>query len=218
MRSYVVAEITVSFDIRHFYNFKVTIMHNYPNSNIFFFFVLIVFVTASSCKTAAPEAGIPFYLFEGTFSSDKRSFVVMKDSNIVYGTKVDGLYGLLVKDAVKVDGVSIPADQVIGFQSKGIYYKRINNNYAKMLIQGKINVYEKTRVSSNGMTEHVILFQKGNNGTLEEFMSADQLNVLVSDCPKAYEMVNKSEKDLKKALKKDRYHFQNTILNYNGCS
>jgi|GEM_PF-2980193 len=194
-------------------------MLNYLKSNISFLFVLIISVNASRCKTAAPEPGISFYLFfKETPPTDKRSFVIMKDSTIVYGTKVDASYGLLVKDAVKVDGRSIPANQVQGFQSKGIYYKRIDNNYAKRLIHGKINVYEKTRVGSRGMAEHVILMQKGNNGNLEELMNVYQLKVLVKDCSEAYEMVNKSDKDLKKDMKKERYHFQNTILTYNGCS
>ena len=68
------------------------------------------------------------------------------------------------------------------------------------------------------MAEHVILMQKGNNGNLEELMNVDQLKVLVRDCSEAYEMVNKSDKDLKKDMRKERYHFQNTILTYNGCS
>jgi hypothetical protein len=178
---------------------------------------MLIIVTCS--KTATSQENIPFYIFKEQPPSDKSSFVLMKDGSRIDGTKVDGSSGLLVKDAVKIDGRSIPADQVEGFQSKGIYYKRTNNNYAKRLIQGKINVYQKIGPSPRSGMEKLILFQKGDNGILEEFTSVEQLKALASDCPKAYEMMNKNEKDLKKALKKDHYYyFQNVILTYNSCS
>jgi hypothetical protein len=193
-------------------------MRKYFSWIVPFLVSVVIFVTFFGCGTAQLTSIQFHYLFEEQPSSDKQSFVVMKDGSVIKGTNVDGTSGLLVKDALKIDGRSIPADQAEGFQSKGTYFKRIKNNYAKRLVQGKINVYEKRVPAAEGGEKKVILFQKGDNGTLDEFINIDQLKTLVSDCPQAYEMLNKSKSDLKKALKKDDYYyFQNVILTYNSC-
>lgn len=195
-------------------------IHKHPTWNKQTSFVLLILIILNfGCATVSSTAfgtGAFWYMPKPT---DKRSYVLMKDSTIVYGKKVVAPIGPLAKKEVRVDGRGIPITEILGFQDKGYYYKRLDESYAsyaKQLVRGPINVYEK-RVGAD-KPQFFALYQKGANGELVTVNSTEQLREMLRDCPKAYDMLNKSSKELDKIDRKQPDYLYTVIQTYNSCS
>jgi hypothetical protein len=146
---------------------------------------------------------------------------MMKDSSLVYGEKADAPIGGLSKNVVKLDGKSIPSSEVLGFQHEGYFYAKGPNpdypkEYAKRYVQGRISVYVSIRYTGPSHSLKVCFFQKGN-GPLRESIELDELKQMLSDCKKAYDMVNIPHDQYVKAVKKDPYFIQHVVQVYNSC-
>ena len=151
-------------------------------------------------------------------SADKRNYVMMKDSSIIYGEKVAGGFGdgLLNKKAVRLDGKEIPLSETIGFQNNDGYYTIVEEGKpAKRLIQGKISVYRL--LASNASFSYTALYLQKGNGPVKQTNSLVSLTQLLSDCPKAYSMANMTEDEFRKITKKQLYYPQTVIETYNNC-
>lgn len=142
----------------------------------------------------------------------------MKDSAIVYGEKAVGWgMGLGSKKIMHLDGKPIPASEVVGFKNKEGYWAKLENDaVAKRLVAGRLSVYRQL-VDIPGGARYTVLFLQKNNGPLIQTNSLASLRQMVSDCPKAYSLINMSDEEYMKILKKQQYYTQTVIETYNNC-
>ncbi|MEP7377403.1 MAG: hypothetical protein ABI675_28630 [Chitinophagaceae bacterium] len=149
----------------------------------------------------------------------ERNYVMMKDSSIVYGEKVSGGFGgdaLLNKKVVRLDGKQIPLSEIIGFQNNDGYYTLVEDvKPARRIIKGKITVYRL--LASNASFSYTALYFQKDNGTVTLRGSFSTFQQLISDCPKAYDMVNMTEDEFRRIVKKQQYYPQTVIETYNNC-
>lgn len=176
------------------------------------FLFTFTFISCGSVQPVSTTVVMSSFEFEYRQPADKRQFVLLTDSSILYGSKVTGWgTGLVNKKAVHIDGKEIPASEVIAFKTKEGYFVKIDNyTVAKRYVEGRINVYVAR--SANDMTW--VLLQK-QNGPLQGVSSIDVLKNMLADCPKAYEMINHPPKTGPRIVRPS-YH-QIAIETYNNC-
>lgn len=163
-------------------------------------------------------------------SSDTRNYLMLNDGTKIYGDKVSWKSGMLVKDQIKIDDQKYKISEVKGYQKKQVFYGRLKNTYIQRIVHGKINVYvDFTNVTTttpgpNGtmMTNNYVrtdhYSQQGEDGPLVVFANQTDIENLVSGCPLAVEMVHKSDRQLRKAIRHDRNYMNNIFNVYNnGC-
>ena len=163
-------------------------------------------------------------------SSDTRNYLMLNDGTKIYGDKVSWKSGMLVKDQIKIDDQKYKISEVKGYQKKQVLYGRLKNTYIQRIVHGRINVYvDFTNVTTttpgpNGtmMTNNYVrtdhYSQQGEDGPLVVFANQTDIENLVSGCPLAVEMVHKSDRQLRKAIRHDRNYMNNIFNVYNnGC-
>lgn len=178
---------------------------------------LILSLFFFSCKTMSPSStSVNPYHFKYVPPADKRQYVVMKDSSIVYGEKVVGWgLGLLSKKLLRLDDKSIPASEVLGFQNKEGYWTKLEYDaVAKRMVSGRISVYRRFVDTQHGGYA-IIYFQKA--GGLIKETTWDELKQMLRDCPKANDMINIPREEYLKIVKKQPYYTQTVIETYNNC-
>jgi len=162
--------------------------------------------------------------------SETRTFLLMENGTKVYGEKVVWKSGILVKDQIRIDDQKFKIPEVRGYQVNGIFYGRLGNNYIKRIVHGAINVYvlftdvTETSTDHSGFT-HTHTYtrtdqyaQKGEDGPMIAIGGQDDIKKLVADCPISVEMCNKSNSQIRKAIKKNRNYLNNIFDVYNnGC-
>ena len=176
---------------------------------------LILFLLLFSCNTVSKTTAFSPYSFKEMPPAEKRQYVVMKDSSIVYGEKVSGwAAGAIGKRVAHIDGRQIPVSEVLGFQNKEGYWAKLEYNaVAKRLIIGRISVY---RSQYDPQRPGLVFFQK-ENGPLKQLSSREELKQMLRDCQQAYDMLNISADDYLKIVKKQRYYLNTVIETYNNC-
>lgn len=164
-------------------------------------------------------------------SSGDRNYVELRDGRKVYGEDISWKTGLLVKDMIKVDGEKFPIRETRGYYRRGIYYGQLGTGYAKRIISGKLNVYYTenwvTVTSTNartGMTssrERLVCthyVQRGETGELEAIASQKDILKYVGDCPLSVDMIDRKDRDIRRAIKKNGNYLNDIFYIYNnGC-
>jgi hypothetical protein len=175
----------------------------------------ILFLFLFSCTTVSNTTAFNAYAFKPVPPADNRQYIVMKDSSIVYGTKVSGwAIGAIGKRVAHIDGRQIPVSEVLGFQNKEGYWAKLENDaVAKRLINGRISVY---RSQYDPQRPSLVFFQK-ENGPLRGLNSREELKQLIRDCQKAYDMLNISDEEYGRIAKKQSYYLNTVIETYNNC-
>ena len=182
-----------------------------------FLALLILSLFFIRCANMSHSTAVNPYNFKHVPSADKRSYVVMKDSSIVYGQKVRG-WGdaLLNKRVAHIDGKPIPASEVLGFQNEAGYFAHVENDaLAKRYVTGRISVYKRFVDGANGTNYAITYFQK--EGGPVKGATLDELIQMLKDCPKAYDMINIPREEYLKIVKKQPYYTQTVIETYNNC-
>ncbi len=129
------------------------------------------------------------YHFKYVPPDDKRLYVVMKDSSIVYGEKVVGWgLGVFSKKLLRLDDKSIPASEALGFQNKEGYWTKLEYDaVAKRMVTGRISVYRRFVDTQHGGYT-IIYFQKAGGPVKET--TWDELKQM----PNASVRVSRTEK------------------------
>ncbi|MHA4811322.1 hypothetical protein ACX0G9_24690 [Flavitalea flava] len=160
--------------------------------------------------------------------SDKRNYLIMNDGTKIYGEKIGWQSGILLKDQIKIDDQKFRITEVRGYQKNGTFYGRLKNSYIKRIVHGKINVYVDftdvtTTTTDHGGFTHTRSYtrtdqysQKGEIGPLTPLPGQDAIKKLVSDCPLSVEMCNKSNAQLRKAIRKNGNYLNNIFDVYNN--
>jgi hypothetical protein len=198
---------------KHFYSFIV--------AGIF------VIVAAGSAKVNKIHCGA----FSKEPSGEERAeggYVLLNDGNKVYGDKVKWKSGLIVKDQIKIGDEKFRIKDTRGYFINGVYYGRLGNSYAKRIVHGKLNVYytqemvTSTTTSSNGMMRtstrmvcrHYV--QIGDDGELNVIANQKDILEYVKDCPKAAEMIDKKDKQIRRSIRKNRNYLNEIFITYNN--
>ncbi len=162
--------------------------------------------------------------------SDLKNFLLMNDGTKIHGDRVSWKSGILVKDQIRIDDQKFKITEVKGYQSGGVFYGRLKNDYIKRIVRGSINVYVQfsqvttTETDHSGFT-HTYTYtrtdqygQKGDDGPMIPLGGQDDIKKMVADCPAAFEMADKSNKQIRKAIRKDPNYLNSIFDVYNnGC-
>jgi len=178
---------------------------------------------------------IHYGAFQYSSSKENREedghYLVKNDGEKIHGEKISWKSGLLAKDQIKVDDQKFKITEVKGYRSGNTYYIRKGNEYIKRIVHGpRINLYVEftevtttstsntgfTRTRTYTRTDHYA--QKGEDGPLLPCAGQSDFKKLMEDCPLAVEMANLSNKQMRKAIKKNP-HYLNSIFEVynNGC-
>jgi hypothetical protein len=204
---------------RHFYSFVLAI--------------LFMVIAAGSAKVNKIHCGA----FSKTSTGEEtgnQNYVVLNDGTKVTGDKISWKAGMLVKDQIKVDDQKFHLKETVGYFRNGIYYARVGNDYAQRIVHGALNLYytEETvtsttteqstpgrtirRTSTRQVCTHYV--QIGEDGPLEIIANQKDILKYVKDCPDAVEMIDKKDKAIRRAIRKDRFYLNQVFVTYNnGC-
>jgi len=165
----------------------------------------------------------------GENNTDHRNFVELFDGTIVYGSEVSMSKGtLFVKDNVKIDNNKYNLKDVKAYFDDGVYNLQHNGNFYRRIVHGKLNLYAHiglvtvTTVQSNGAiqnrgeSECFFFVQNGEDGQLVLLVTKDEIKALVKDCPKAFALADKTNKEIRRAIREDTFYLNNIFTIYNN--
>jgi hypothetical protein len=194
-----------------------------------FMLVLLRPVVAFCQITEAGGGGFDTYVAVEP-ATDSARFLVKKDGTILYWNKVDKLSF----SAVTLDGRKIPLAEVRGIRNGDYFYAPVADNYARRIVRGKLNVYIVRRASAgekpwwmgaNGSSGNFVqglnyldqvYLQEGDSGPLKTLNSRKDIISAVQSCPLALSMANKSDSELKKAIRADHRYLNEIFEIYNN--
>lgn len=195
------------------------------------FGLVIVFmvIAAGSAKVNKIHCGAFSKISTGE-ETGNQNYVVLNDGSKVTGDKISWKAGIFVKDQIKVDDQKFHIKETLGYFKNGIYYARIGNDYAQRIIHGALNLYYTeelvtyTSTSSTGqmrmrtrpVCRHYV--QVGEDGPLNIIANQKDILEYVKDCPEAAAMIEKKDKAIRRAIRKDRFYLNKIFVTYNnGC-
>ena len=186
---------------------------------VFFFFI------AGSSTVNKIHYGA-FNYYNSVEDKKEGNYIVLNNGTKVKGENIEFKAGLFTKDEVKVDDQKFPLKEVKGYRMGSVYYIKHKNVFIQRIVHGpKINIYamllEVTKQSKEGFTsvekKAFHYSQKGEDGPLEPFGSQKKIKELVADCPEAVKMVDKSNREMTKAIKQNRNYLNTIFDTYNNC-
>ncbi len=188
----------------------------------------MLIATASSVNKI--HCGAFNYNSSGEDRNEGRNYVEKNDGSRIYGERISWQTGLIVKDQITIDGQKFRIKETRGYFSHGVYFGRIGSSYARRIVHGKLNVYytedmvTSTSTSSTGAmrttTRNVCVHyaQIGDDGELSPIASQKDIKRYVQSCPKAVEMIDKSNSKIRKAIRRNRNYLNEIFITYNnGC-
>jgi hypothetical protein len=156
------------------------------------------------------------------------NYVLLNDGSRVSGNKVSWKSGMFVKDQIKIDDQKFAIHDTRGYCSNGVFYGRLGNEYIKRIVHGKLNIYydqelvTSTTTTYTGVTHSTTRLrcshyvQLGDLGDLRPLANQGDIKDYVKDCPKAYEMANKSDRQLRRAIRKNSHYLNDIFILYNN--
>jgi len=154
-----------------------------------------------------------------------QNYLLKHDGSKVYGSKIKGRSGDLIKDWISIDNEKFKMSEIAGFKEDSTFYFRINNRYTPRVVKGKVNIYKQSVSSSSydasthstSYREYIYYFVQTGDDTSQVYMlNNNNLKTLVADCPKAFEKVNYTAKELRKLIKGNKRYLNETLSLYNN--
>ncbi|HYV53522.1 MAG TPA: hypothetical protein VE933_02935 [Chitinophagaceae bacterium] len=191
--------------------------------------VAFLFLAAGSAKVNKLSCGAFNHTSYGETGGESDYYVLLNDGTKVYGDrKIKWHSGLIVKDVIKVDDQKFAIKDTRGYYANGTYFGRYKHEYVKRIIHGKLNVYyseywvSETTKDASGFTHtsshlsctHYV--QVGDMGELEAIASTKDIKEYVKDCPIAYEMLDKKDKQIRKAIRRNSNYMNEVFIAYNN--
>jgi hypothetical protein len=190
--------------------------------------IVFLLIAAGSAKVNKLHCGSFSYQSTGEDKEGFKEYLLLNDDTKIYGQKISWKSGLLVKDQIRIDDNKYPIHDVRGYFSNGTYYTRHGNEYMQRIVHGKLNVYyyETTvTTTSTDMNGHMRTttrpycthyVQVGDNGALTAIANQSDIKKFVKDCPKAMAMIDKKDKEIRRAIRKDRFYLNQIFVTYNN--
>jgi hypothetical protein len=161
--------------------------------------------------------------------SNNRNFIVKNDGTRIYGKNISWSYGVLSSHNITIDNEKYKITDIKGYQQDGVYYGRYHAEYLKRIVEGKLNVYYKRDVrtvtyasqSGHGVSSHQEIdyyyyAQRGDEGEMKRLANNDDIRQFVKDCAKSYEMIDKSDKEIRRSIKQDPDYLNEIFEIYNN--
>ncbi|HXB08206.1 MAG TPA: hypothetical protein VNW04_13845, partial [Puia sp.] len=144
-----------------------------------------------------------------TFNQNQRveqpseNCLVKVDGTRIYGHKISWNTGLLAKRTIEIDGQRYPRSEIKGYYLNNAYFGRVDKDYGKRIVHGKINVYvERVLVTdshsnSGGMTttstywEDLFYAQMGEDGLMTHLANKRDIKKILAACPLSLEIMDK---------------------------
>lgn len=162
--------------------------------------------------------------------AETRNFLVMNDGSKVYGDKIKIKSPLFKKEYLMIDDQKFQVKEVQGYGEYGVYYKRFGGEYIERIVHGTINIYyrdvqmQSTSTDNQGhtythyYTVRYYYYQNGEDDLLKLLKNQNMIKTLVSDCPAAEALADKSNGQLRKAIRHDHFYMNEIFDTYNnGC-
>ena len=159
---------------------------------------------------------------------ERGNYLVKNDGSKVFGEKIKWRSGIFVKDRIGIDDQVFKITEIRGYKNQNTYYGRLDNEYIKRIIHGKINVYvvfstgTYTTTDGNG---HMRTYnyerathyaQRGEDGEMTVFAGQHDIKKLVADCPIAVQMASLSDRKMRRSIRKDRHYMNSIFETYNN--
>ena len=130
------------------------------------------------------------------------------------------------KNEATADDVAYPLSDLRGIHIRNAYYGKVapkqltfKNQLVKRIIHGKINIYTFKGDAQSGNQKfdwYMYFSQVGEDGDIVLLSNLDELQELVKDCDVAVSMLDKSNEEAKKALRKEHGYLNRVIETYNN--
>jgi len=147
--------------------------------------------------------------------ANKGNYIVKNDGTRIYGNKISWSYGVLSSHNITIDNEKYKITEIKGYRLDGVYFGRYHAGYVKRIIEGKLNVYYQMEITDK--TTHCYYYaQRGEDGEFTQIASLDDIKQLVKDCPKSYEIINKSNKQIRKSIQSDPFYLSEIFEAYNN--
>jgi hypothetical protein len=195
-----------------------------------FFFLLIAL---SSTRTIR---GGSFYIVQNAEESDDaRNYLLKNNGEKVYGDKITWQGGAFVKDKINIDDQEFKTSDIRGYKLWGFYFGRLGKNmYVQRIVHGRINIYcqkqdniDKVEYYAPGQSgfyknrESATVFfysQLGDSSELKLIRRKNNIEKLVQGCQTSIDMINKKNKEIRRAQAEDPQYYNRIIEIYNnGC-
>jgi hypothetical protein len=197
------------------------------------FFILIVFFTLAVSSSRVNKLHYGAFVYTNNVEGDEygKTYLVDNLGTKIYGKEINWKSGLLTKNQIRIDNDKYKIAEIRGYMDHGVYYGRLKNEYIKRIVHGKINVYVAfTLVTSTDYDPHSHFShthsytrtdhyaQRGENGPMIAFGGQKSIIELVKDCPLSVQMIDKSNGQIRRAVRKNRNYLNNVFDVYNnGC-
>ena len=188
------------------------------------FCIILFTLLSTACKLNKLHCGAFSYTSAGEATDG--NYVELNDGSKIVGKDVGWNLGVLSNNQVKVDNQKFKISEVYGVMRKGVYHIRKGTALLERFIHGKINVYyyqqSTTTMNSSNRSEtsqHCSHYaQIGDRGELVGLAAQGDIKKVVSDCPLAVSMADKSGSQIRKELRNNRKYLNDIFLTYNrGC-
>jgi hypothetical protein len=157
--------------------------------------------------------------------SSEENFVEFSNGEKIHGKTIVWATGLLAKHEIEVDKKRYRIKETIRLLVNGISYYRVGNRYAKQIIKGTSNLYFLETFGNspgpNGSSMRTqgcrYFVQSGENGDLKELMKIKDFKKYVSKCSESAKMLNKSNAEIRKEIRKNNSFLNNVFIVYCKC-
>jgi hypothetical protein len=199
--------------------------------NILSFLSIAVFfvIAAASSNLNKMHCGA-FNMYTYKHDNDNRNFIVKNDGTIIYGDKIVWTFGIFSNRSISIDKEKYKVSEVKGYQMNGVYYGRYGYDYLERIVTGKLNVYYSEETSRETTTwhsgttttrnvEHCYFYvQRRDEDQMYSIKNQSDIKNFVGDCPKSYAMIDKSSKEIRKAIRSNSNYLNEIFEVYNnGC-
>ena len=197
--------------------------------NLLSFFVIAVFVMMGlASKVNKIHTGAFQYETSKEDDLEQGNYLVKNDGTKVFGTNIKWKSGLFVKDKIGIDDQVFKINEIRGYKTGNKFFGRIDNEYVKRIVHGKINVYvvfsQGSYMTTDGnghsrmhnYTRATHYAQTGEDGEMTVFAGQADIRKLVAGCPLAVEMASLSDRKTRKAIKKNRHYLNDIFEIYNN--
>jgi hypothetical protein len=152
-----------------------------------------------------------------------QNYLVKNDGTLIEGKEVKWKLGNLAKQEAIIDGVSYPESDLRGAHLGKVYYGKVargqltqKNALVKRVVHGKLNIYMLEGRTSQNEFWYLYYSQVGDSGDINLLSTLDELKSLVSDCSVTANMLDKSNEEAKKALRKEKGYLNRVVETYNN--
>lgn len=159
---------------------------------------------------------------------ETRNYLLLNDGTKIYGDKVKWQSGLLLKDRISIDDQKYKIPEVRGYFSNGTFYGRLKGDYIKRIVHGKLSVYVQFSMVTTTSTDHsgfthtstrevaYHYYQRGEDGVLTGLGGQEDIKQAVAGCQLAVDMASLSNRQMRKAIKRNRNYLNNIFETYNN--